>query len=160
MLAAIDPRVSGLGWYLLPLVLVSSLLMLGAALVINNLQRQFPIYWWTPADVGVGHEARPDIERIASHRTPAVRHPSLDTAESDTIEGGEKFPIELADMRELLITSENVHVPDWLFLAEEEREVLEVLRDRLREWLRQQEFRRGARSVASSEATHVAEPKT
>lgn len=63
LLAAVDPNVSRLGWYLLPLVLLSVVLTVGSACLINNVQRQFPLYWVTPLDL---HKGGHDIERTAS----------------------------------------------------------------------------------------------
>ena len=38
-----------LSWRYLPTVLASSLIMLGWALIINNLgRRRYPVYWWCP----------------------------------------------------------------------------------------------------------------
>jgi CBS-domain-containing membrane protein len=51
LLAATDPGISRMGWFLLPFVLLCSILMLCCALVVNNIQRQFPMYWWTPVDL-------------------------------------------------------------------------------------------------------------
>lgn len=145
LLAAIDPRVADLGWYLLPLVLLSSVLMLLSALVINNLQRQFPIYWWTPADLG--KLRRPDIEKMPSHRSSTRGRSSQDDDKT------------FAAVDEVMITADKIQIPDWLFLAEEEMEILEVLRDRLREALRQDRNQsQVGTSTASSDATTVAEP--
>lgn len=52
LLVVVDDSVSQLGWTLVPLVLLSSTLMLIVALIINNVQRKFPVYWWTPEEVG------------------------------------------------------------------------------------------------------------
>ncbi|KAL8816394.1 MAG: hypothetical protein Q9223_004581 [Gallowayella weberi] len=57
LLAAIDEDVRGLGWYLLPVVLLSSMLVLVTALLVNNIQRRFPVYWIEPA---VPAEAKPE----------------------------------------------------------------------------------------------------
>lgn len=38
-----------MGWYYLPVVLLSSTLALGVALVLNNIQRRYPVFWWEPA---------------------------------------------------------------------------------------------------------------
>jgi hypothetical protein len=47
--AATDPVIVALSWHYIPIVLVSSVVMLGWALVINNLgRRRYPMYWWTP----------------------------------------------------------------------------------------------------------------
>lgn len=45
--AAVQSEVVTLSWRYLPTVLASSLIMLGWALIINNLgRRRYPIYWW------------------------------------------------------------------------------------------------------------------
>jgi 4-amino-4-deoxy-L-arabinose transferase-like glycosyltransferase len=47
--AATDPVIVALSWHYIPVVLVSSAVMLGWALVINNLgRRRYPMYWWSP----------------------------------------------------------------------------------------------------------------
>src|SRR5436190_1950781 len=51
LLAAVDPTVNALGWMLIPLVLLATVLMLAVALLSNNIQRQYPIYWWSPKEV-------------------------------------------------------------------------------------------------------------
>lgn len=59
LLAATTPEMTELGWWLLPLVLLASSLMLASAMVVNNLYKRFPLYWWTPADlskVGTGEK--------------------------------------------------------------------------------------------------------
>lgn len=52
LLAVTDESVTDLGWMLVPLVLLSSALMQMVALLVNNIQRRFPLYWWTPGEVG------------------------------------------------------------------------------------------------------------
>lgn len=47
LLAVTLPQVAKLGWWYVPLVLESSLVMLAWALVINNLGgRRYPTEWW------------------------------------------------------------------------------------------------------------------
>ncbi|KAI9811876.1 MAG: hypothetical protein M1827_005227 [Pycnora praestabilis] len=46
---AVEADVVQLSWRYLPTVVASSLIMLGWALIINNLgRRRYPIYWWLP----------------------------------------------------------------------------------------------------------------
>ena len=54
LLAAVNPTVNALGWMLIPLVLLATVLMLAVALLSNNIQRQYPIYWWSPKEVEAG----------------------------------------------------------------------------------------------------------
>jgi hypothetical protein len=51
LLAVVDDNVVHLGWFLIPVVLCGCGLMLVVALLVNNIQRQFPMYWWTPEDL-------------------------------------------------------------------------------------------------------------
>jgi hypothetical protein len=52
LLAATNLEIQELGWWLLPLVLLASMLMLASALVLNNgMGRRYPVYWWTPVDL-------------------------------------------------------------------------------------------------------------
>lgn len=119
LLASVDATVSRLGWYLLPLVLLSSVLTAVSALMINNIQRQWPVYWWTPADLSRGCSS--DIESAA----PKDNEFCSDTKMSHD-EGYNRF-------QDIIITTDRIVIPDHIFLAGEEKGVLEVLRDRLRE---------------------------
>jgi CBS-domain-containing membrane protein len=49
LLAAVSPEIYSMGWYYLPVVLLSSTLVLISALLIDNIQRRYPVYWFEPA---------------------------------------------------------------------------------------------------------------
>ncbi|KAJ8474990.1 hypothetical protein ONZ45_g15765 [Pleurotus djamor] len=49
LLATVNPDVRELGWYFLPVILLMSTLALAVALVLNNIQRRYPTFWFTPA---------------------------------------------------------------------------------------------------------------
>ena len=44
----LDPKSRDIGWYYLPIVLLSSVLALAVACLTNNVQRRYPLYWWEP----------------------------------------------------------------------------------------------------------------
>lgn len=52
VLAATQSTVIAMGWWFVPVIMVGSCVMMAVALVVNNITRQYPVYWWTPADVG------------------------------------------------------------------------------------------------------------
>lgn len=52
VLAAADKQIVGLGWRFVPLILLASSLMTAVACLLNNLARQYPLYWWTPEETG------------------------------------------------------------------------------------------------------------
>ncbi|EPT00612.1 hypothetical protein FOMPIDRAFT_130327 [Fomitopsis schrenkii] len=49
LLPALDDDIWHLSWYYLPVVLLSSTLVLVSALIVNNVQRRYPMFWFTPA---------------------------------------------------------------------------------------------------------------
>lgn len=52
VLASTQVQVISMGWKFVPIVLLDSTLMVTVALLFNNVLRQYPMYWWTPATVG------------------------------------------------------------------------------------------------------------
>lgn len=51
LLAVVDNGIVNLGWFYIPVLLLGCALMLACALLVNNLLRRFPVYWWTPEDL-------------------------------------------------------------------------------------------------------------
>jgi CBS-domain-containing membrane protein len=49
LLPAVDDAVWDLSWYFLAVVLLSSTMIFAVALVVNNVQRRYPVYWYEPA---------------------------------------------------------------------------------------------------------------
>lgn len=49
LLPAVDMDVWNLSWYFLPVVLLSSTMLLAVALLLNNIQCVYPTFWITPA---------------------------------------------------------------------------------------------------------------
>lgn len=119
LLAAVDPKTRNLGWFLLPVVLISSILVLGSALLFNNIQRQFPLHWWTPAELHRKVKAHKDVESSASSATMGETRRSL----SNPIDTQEKAT-EVQNT-EILIKPGQVVVPDTVVLSADERAFLE-----------------------------------
>ena len=45
ILASLNPEIRHLGWYYLPVILLTSTLVLVVALITNNIHRRFPVFW-------------------------------------------------------------------------------------------------------------------
>lgn len=118
VLAATEPAITAMGWYFVGLVMWGTLLMLTVGLVVNNIQRQFPMYWWTPLDVRKAK--RLDEETVPDARGGIKRRESL--CEQRHIQ----------DDARIEINGTGIVLPKDLSLNEEEAKVLEVLRERLR----------------------------
>ncbi len=131
-------------------MLISSCLMLGAALVINNLHRHYPAYWWSPAPVGrLLTKQHPDVlEKKKKSRTPTVRERDPEVAvaglageanpEAEDVEAGsvgtgdEKEEVEEQErVQSINVTARGLEVPEDLHLAEDEEATLRVLQQRL-----------------------------
>jgi hypothetical protein len=52
LLAVLDDDITRLGWFVLLPLLLGCGLMLSVALLVNNVQRRFPFYWWSPQETG------------------------------------------------------------------------------------------------------------
>lgn len=135
VLAAVDPTTIRMGWMFVPFIILGSTLMFGVACLVNNIQRQFPVFWWTPQEVGSfwRKQRKPkqhDIEDAASSRSVA--------SESKTDGGSdEKDTLDVArreDIRQMIVlTPEQIILPDGLDLERNTMQILEMLSARLRE---------------------------
>lgn len=118
VLAATEPAVTAMGWFFVPLVMWGATLMIIVGLFVNNIQRQFPMYWWTPMDIRRAKEE--DIETVPNGR-------------------GGLEPREIEEQRiydqpygKIEITGAEVILPEALSLNKDEAELVERLRERLR----------------------------
>ncbi|KAI2470894.1 HPP family-domain-containing protein [Annulohypoxylon bovei var. microspora] len=120
LLAVADEGVAHLGWFLLPVVLLGCVLMQCVALLLNNIQRRFPVYWWTPAEVGrrkqqeqsnsdYGSETGAKFEIVTAHH----------------LEGG------VMEEAKVILKRGRVLVPKDMYLSPEEKMFLEELSGRL-----------------------------
>ncbi|KDQ18541.1 hypothetical protein BOTBODRAFT_154474 [Botryobasidium botryosum FD-172 SS1] len=48
LIASSEREARKLGWYYIPVVMLSSILMLAVALLLNNVQRRYPLWWLSP----------------------------------------------------------------------------------------------------------------
>lgn len=117
VIAAIDASAIAMGWYFVGLVLWGATLMMMVGLVLNNIQRQFPVYWWTPLDLR--KEKKKDEETWPNGRGGVEAKESNE--EQKYNQPGETIQI----------TGAQVILPDDLSLNAEESKMLEKLRERL-----------------------------
>lgn len=106
------------GWFLMPVVILETVLMLAVALLINNIQRRYPVYWWTPSSLSRQREE--DIEQAKKEEPPII------PSSSSFSEGMSDQPVQI------VIREDDLFIPDNIWITAEEREVLETLSHRLR----------------------------
>ena len=159
LLAATTPQMTQLGWWMLPLVLLASSLMLASAMLVNNLYKRFPIYWWTPVDLSKSGEdeiigAKDEEKAETRSDSDSTLRGSSDTepAKDSQLPNGSADVNTVSHTREKHLSDEerrlrNVHanpelkvqieldrivVPDWMTLSQWEVEVLEGFQAKLR----------------------------
>lgn len=124
LLAVVDEGVARLGWFLLPVVLFGCVLMQAVALLLNNIQRRFPVYWWTPGQVG--RPKRQSSERSNSD-SGSDTGAKLEVTKTRHMEEG-RVVVEEA---KVIIKRGHVSVPNDMYLSPEEKTFLEELSERL-----------------------------
>lgn len=102
----------------MPVVIVETVLMLAVSLLINNIQRRYPVYWWTPHSLSQKRDQ--DIEQAKKEE------PSMFPSTSSFSEGMSHQPVQI------VIRREDLFIPDNVWITAGEREVLETISCRLR----------------------------
>ena len=159
LLCATTAEITDLGWWVLALVLLACMLMLVSALILNNMFRRFPIYWWTPADLTEAHKKRwssdkgqKDVEKSQSTRhteevpvkklSSSTESASNSTPSHDEMAGTTVPPIPTTKQdlqlnraidHEIVIRYNHIVVPDWMEVDDWETGVLQMLQMRLRD---------------------------
>ncbi|KAJ5099860.1 hypothetical protein N7532_006861 [Penicillium argentinense] len=114
LLAVTNSQTVGLGWFLFPVMILGITLMQSAALVVNNIQRRYPLYWWTSQPLSRSRDG--DVESDHEKRAQIGSH----------------YEDSLTDIpRRLVVERSDVWVPDGVFLSTEERQILDKISERL-----------------------------
>ncbi|KAF7587202.1 hypothetical protein BBP40_007564 [Aspergillus hancockii] len=107
-----------IGWFLILIMLLGSVLMQAVALLINNIQRRFPVYWWTP--IPLSRPEAEDTESAAGEKEGSWAPSASDDDTQTTV------PVQI------IIQEGRVSVPDNLWITAEEMECLEKISQRIR----------------------------
>jgi hypothetical protein len=134
LLAAVDPTVTALGWWFAPLIILGSVLMLLVALLMNNIQRQYPVFWWTPKEVGRPPKMKDDEESVGSApQVDVPRQPSV--APMQRLSGMS----QLLGLRTMVAVScDSLMLPPGFSIEPEEKSALIALQERLRSWAQEE----------------------
>jgi hypothetical protein len=124
LIAATQVDIRALGWYYVPVVLLSSVLMIAVGLITNNVQLRYPMYWWTSLPLSpVRQEEQENLEKNA-------RHVSLELTNS----GRSRLRVEEKGAEAIVLSVEGIIVPDFLRLSYDQRAVLDELQTKIREY--------------------------
>lgn len=75
LLPCIDQHIWALRWYFLPVLLLSSSIVLVTALMVNNIQRQYPKFWVAP----IPPPPAPKDDQHRHRKPPIEEKPSIDS---------------------------------------------------------------------------------
>ena len=147
MIAATQVEITVLGWYYIPVVMLSAELAIAVGLLTNNIQRRYPVFWVVPNKIpprqkrGEQVEEHQRVRRESDVRRESTTSPPL-VATSPTLTTGEseaalrKVPTWIEDEKNAVVVSgQQIVVPDYLDLEEENLEVLEEIQRMIREHL-------------------------
>lgn len=124
LVAATQADIRALGWYYVPVVMLSSVLMIAVGLITNNIQRQYPMFWWTSIPL-----TPPDDKEEAVEKAGGA---SLEVSDTG---GTMKVSEEKEKGKEAVVVSmEGVHVPNFLELTYNQRAVLDELQAKVEQY--------------------------
>jgi len=111
--------------------------MIAVGCVVNNVQRQFPVFWWAASAALLAKEA--DVEKVGSGKSTG-KHSHDEGAggrqDGDTVVGEEgrgdvKY---MEDAEDVVVTAgRGIVLPARMYVSEEELEMLRILAERMRE---------------------------
>lgn len=114
LLAVTNAQTVGLGWFLFLVMILGITLMQSAALLVNNIQRRYPVYWWTSQSL-----SRP-------------RDTDVDSDREKKGQAGSQYEDSLTDVpRRLVVERGDIWLPNGVFVSAEERQVLDRISARL-----------------------------
>ncbi|CAD0087048.1 unnamed protein product, partial [Aureobasidium vineae] len=124
VLATTNAEIIAMGWIYIPFVLMSSVIMLTLACILNNIQRAYPVYWWTPADLRREQKVE-DLEKVSSNN-------SEKTLADEVLSGQSESRSSNVDPDSVVISPHHLYIPDSFDLDGDELAVLSRLQARLR----------------------------
>ena len=120
VLAATNAEIIAMGWMFIPFVMLGSVIMLIIAVLLNNVQRQYPNYWWTAEQLPRKRNVN-DLEKVSSVESDeTMRHDEDPAAYVSAQEGS------------VVVGAEKLLVPEGLRLTQKEMDVLSELQDRMK----------------------------
>ncbi|TKA77207.1 hypothetical protein B0A55_02584 [Friedmanniomyces simplex] len=129
VLASTEAAAIQLGWIFVPLMILASALMTTVACLLNNILRQYPMYWWTPEDVGskLRDHDKADPNKLEKQVSEADSERTLRHVDSHS--GDE---VDEHGVHEIRILSYKIQLPPEIDVTDEEAIVLQNLQYRLR----------------------------
>ena len=134
ILACTDAQIVAMGWMFPPIMLLSSVLMLGVALLFNNTLRQYPVCWWTAEDCGSKLPRRKREADVESDGEAGKGGLEKQDGSESTLAQVFSNNVEFVEgIDEVSILPYKIRLPHHIKLSDEEVELLQRLQSRVRE---------------------------
>ncbi|KAH7126168.1 HPP family-domain-containing protein [Dactylonectria macrodidyma] len=124
LLAVVDDQILHLGWFFIPVVMLNCGIMFAVALLINNVQRTFPSYWWTPEDLRQARKPDAELSDEESSKGAVVE-------EEMRTEDGSEPDHDRRREHEVVIRPGRLVLPSHIYVTPEEIQLLEEIGNRL-----------------------------
>lgn len=125
LLAVVDDQVLNIGWFFIPVVLLNCAIMLIVAMLVNNVQRTFPAYWWTPEElrkIPTDPEKGDDDDSVKA---------TVEEMRTDDEGPGRGSETSRHGKHEIIIRRGQLILPEHIFLMQEEIQLLEEIGNRI-----------------------------
>lgn len=140
IIACTEASVIQLGWIYPALMLLASVLMVAVACLFNNVARQYPVFWWTPEEVGYklprkgGKNEFEDEEKIKDEESEGdSQAKSAESQNEDTLERELSNEVVFEEgLWEVRVDPYQIRLPNHVRLSDEEVELLKKLQARVR----------------------------
>jgi len=126
LLAATSIEIRAMGWYYIPVVILSSVLMMAVGLLTNNIQRRYPMFWFTSLPLKPEAPKPEQVDQAAKvvSLDHMRRRSTGDTqADADLLEIGEEA---------IVVNQHDVVIPSFLDLTYDQRAVLDELHEKIK----------------------------
>ncbi|KAK7429399.1 hypothetical protein QQZ08_003991 [Neonectria magnoliae] len=127
LLAVVDDQILHLGWFFVPVVMLNCGVMFAVALLVNNVQRTFPSYWWTPEDLR-RQRAAPESDEESKGAVVEEMRTDDDGSERTRNDGEPEGEYE---SQEVIIRPGQLVLPSHISITPEEIQLLEEIGNRL-----------------------------
>lgn len=129
MIAATQADITALGWYYIPVVMLSATLAIGVGLVTNNIQRRYPVFWLIPDKIPSRQERRDaEKDKVEPPMVPDIK-PTKASQEAVTLADAEtQFRKD-----HVMVSKDHIFTPEYLELEDEHMQVLAEIQRLLEE---------------------------
>ena len=126
LLVVVDANLVALGWYVVPVIILGAVIMTAVAMLVNNIERQFPLYWWSPESLRREVKEAPEHKRSDEDGDRNDCDP--EAANGAASQGGGEKPAEPAA---IVIRRGSIVMPRGIVLGPVEQQFLHSIQARL-----------------------------